>query len=113
MLSNSGCTYEGSNPARAKTGTIQMEDLTTAGFNAYLWLLDSDYSFSDWAKGFLVSHATLRDHAHIVDHASVKPGAVQGWTAHFKAGTYGILCVPLRDGSEYGLGYTAGPITVQ
>src|SRR5207249_1443647 len=28
------------------------------------------------------------------------------------SGSYGILCVPLQNGEEYGVGYTAGPISL-
>lgn len=97
----------------ANAGTIRLVDQTQAGFHAHLWLLETGYAFSDWAAGFLISHDTLREHAQRVSSAEVKPGAVQKWTVQFKAGTYGILCVPLRDGSEYGIGFTAGPITVR
>jgi tRNA U38,U39,U40 pseudouridine synthase TruA len=111
-VSNSACIYEGSSTHVAGAVTILLVDQTGGGFNAYVWVLEKGYEYADLARGFLTEHATLRDHAQMVDHASVSPGATQRFKTHFFAGTQAFLCVPLRDGSEYGLGYTAGPITV-
>ena len=78
-----------------------------------IFLLDDGYRFSDWEAGFLVSHATLVEHAHRVADGHVDPSKTDSFSAQFVSGTYGILCVPLRNGQEYGIGYTAGPITVR
>jgi hypothetical protein len=111
-VSSSGCVYEGASTHASGAVTLHLVDQTGGGFNAYTWLLDSGYPYSDWAHGFLTDHSTLRDHARMVDHASVKPGATQKVVTWFYAGTIGFLCVPLRDGAEYGVGYTAGPVSV-
>jgi len=111
-VSKSACVYEGAGTHAAGAVTFLLIDQTGGGFNAHVWLFEKGYQYADWARGFLTDHATLRDHARIVDDATVKPGATQRFTTRFDAGTYAFLCVPLRDGSEYGVGYTAGPIEV-
>ena len=112
-VSNSGCVYEGPSTLAAGAVIFLLVDQTGGGFNLHMWVLDSGYPYSDLARGFLTDHSTLRDHAQMVDSASVKPGATQRFTIHFYMGTYAFHCVPLRDGSEYGVGYTAGPISVK
>jgi len=111
-VSKSACVYDGPSTLAAGAVTFLLIDQTEGGFNAHVWLFEKGYQYADWARGFLTDHATLRDHARIVDNANVKPGATQRFTTRFDAGTYAFLCVPLRDGSEYGVGYTAGPISV-
>lgn len=113
LISNmpSSCTLTGTaQPSPGKTSTIKLVDLTKSGFNAHLWLFDHGYQYPDWAAGFLVSHATLTAHAHIVADTTVKPGSSSTLSYKFATGAYGILCVPLQNGSEYGVGYTAGPV---
>lgn len=112
-ISTSGCAYEGSSdPIPGQAAVIRLVDGRASGFNAYLWLLNYGYTFEDWAARFLVSHDTLDDHAQIVSTAHVEPNATSRLTAHFLGATYGILCVPLQDGQEYGVAYTAGPLDV-
>ena len=111
-VTNSACIYEGSSTHVAGAVTILLVDQTGGGFNLHMWVLDSSYPYADLAREFLSDHGTLRAHAQMTDSASVKPGATQRFTTHFYAGTYAFHCVPLRDGSEYGVGYTAGPIRV-
>jgi len=113
-VTESGCTYQrSSDPAAGTQAAIRLIDQRATGFNAHLFLLDDGYRFSDWEAGFLVSHATLVEHAHRVADGHVDPSKTDSFSAQFVSGTYGILCVPLRNGQEYGIGYTAGPITVR
>ena len=121
-VTGSGCTYQrSSDPAAGTQAAIRLIDQRATGFNAHLFLLDDGYRFllddgyrfSDWEAGFLVSHATLVEHAHRVADGHVDPSKTDSFSAQFVSGTYGILCVPLRNGQEYGIGYTAGPITVR
>ena len=112
-VTGSGCTYQRStDPAAGSQAAIRLIDQRATGFNAHLFLLDDGYRFSDWEAGFLVSHATLVEHAHRVADGHVEPSRTDSFTARFVSGTYGILCVPLQNGEEYGVGYTAGPISV-
>ena len=107
----SSCTLtDTAQPSPGKTSTIKLVDSRKSGFNVHLWLFDHGYQYPDWAAGFLVSHATLTAHAHIVADTTVKPGSSSTLSYKFATGAYGILCVPLQNGSEYGVGYTAGPI---
>ena len=113
-VTESGCTYHrSSDPAAGTQAAIRLIDQRATGFNAHLFLLDHGYRFADWQAGFLVSHATLVEHAHRVADGHVDPRKTDSFSAQFVSGTYGILCVPLRNGQEYGIGYTAGPITVR
>ena len=111
-----GCSYEGLHHpvVGGKVAALRLNDQRQSGFNVHLFLLDKDYAFADWTAGFLVSHATLVEHARRVADGQAKAGtdAIMPVTFASSGGTYGILCVPLQNGDEYGVGYTTGPIVV-
>ena len=112
-MTESGCTYKrSSDPVAGTQAAVRLVDQRASGFNAHLLLLGDGYRFADWEAGFLVSHDTLVEHARRVADGHVEPSKTASFTAHFVSGTYGILCVPLQNGDEYGVGYTAGPISV-
>jgi galactose oxidase-like protein len=113
-VTGTGCTYEGlHHPAVAGSfAVIKLVDQRGTGFNLHLWLVNAGNSYASLAAGFLASHDVLRQQAQMVASATVAPGGSLGFTTRLQAGTYALHCVPLKDGSEYGVGYTAGPIVV-
>src|SRR5437667_9500958 len=86
-VTGSGCTYQRStDPAAGSQAAIRLIDQRATGFNAHLFLLDHGYRFADWEAGFLVSHATLVEHAHTVAAAQADPSKTDSVTRRSDSG---------------------------
>ena len=115
-MRDNGCTYAGlHHPAVAGSALwLRLFDEHKSGFNVHLYLLGDSYHYADWSAAFLANHGSVSQHARKVSDGHSQPGTDALMTASFaKAGTYGMVCAPLRDGKEYGVGYTAGAIVVR